>query len=54
MDGMAINSISPWCQIYASVNRVGIGSDNGLPPIQRQVSEWVIKFNGLSRTAGSI
>ena len=28
--------ISPLCRIYASVNRVGIGSDNGLSPIRRQ------------------
>ena len=31
-----INSSPPWCRIYASVNRVSIGSDNGLSPIQRQ------------------
>ena len=28
--------ISPWCRIYASVNEVSIGSDNGLSPIRRQ------------------
>ena len=28
--------ISPKCRIYASVNRVNIGSDNGLSPIRRQ------------------
>ena len=34
--------ISPWCHIYASVNGVNIGSDNGLLPIQRQA---IIKTN---------
>ena len=28
--------ISPWCHIYAPVNRVSIGLDNGLSPIRRQ------------------
>ena len=28
--------ISPWCHIYASVNLVSIGSDNGVSPIRRQ------------------
>ena len=28
---------SPKCRIYMSVNEVGIGSDNGLSPIRRQV-----------------
>ena len=28
--------ISPSCRIYASVNQVSIGSDNGLSPIRRQ------------------
>ena len=29
-------SISPLCRIYVSMNRVSIGSDNGLSPIRRQ------------------
>ena len=29
-------AISPWCRIYASTNRVRIGSDNDLSPIRRQ------------------
>ena len=32
--------ISPWCRIYASVNRVKIGSDNGLSPDRRQAIIW--------------
>ena len=28
--------ISPKCRMYASLNRVDIGSDNGLSPIRRQ------------------
>ena len=32
--------ISPWCRIYASVNRVHIGSDNGLSPVRRQAVTW--------------
>ena len=28
--------LSPWCHIYASVNRISIGSDNGFLPIRRQ------------------
>ena len=32
--------ISPWCRIYASVNRVGIGSDNDLSPILHQAISW--------------
>ena len=28
--------ISSWCRIYALVNRVSIGSDDGLSPIRRQ------------------
>ena len=30
----------PWCRIYASVNRVSIGSDNGLSPARRQAITW--------------
>ena len=30
--------ISPYCRIYVSVNRVSIGSDNGLSPIRRQAN----------------
>ena len=33
--GLRVNS-SPYCRIYASVNRVNIGSDNGLSLIRRQ------------------
>ena len=29
--------ISPYCRIYASMNPVNIGSDNGLSLIRRQV-----------------
>ena len=28
--------ISSWCRIYASVNRVSIGSDNGLSAMRNQ------------------
>ena len=28
--------ISPYCRIYASMNKVSIGSDNGLLPIRRE------------------
>ena len=28
--------LPPWCRIYASVNRLSSGSDNGLSPIRRQ------------------
>ena len=31
---------SPPCGIYASANRVSIGSDNGLSPIRRQAIIW--------------
>ena len=34
--GSIIHLISPQCRIYASVNWVSIGSDNGLSPIQPQ------------------
>ena len=34
--GILRELISPLCRIYASVNRVSIGSDNGLSPIRRQ------------------
>ena len=30
----------PKCRIYASVNRINIGSDNGLSPIRRQAIIW--------------
>ena len=30
----------PLCRIYASVNRVSIGLDNGLSPIRRQAINW--------------
>ena len=30
------HTISPWCRIFASANRVNIGSDNDLSPIRRQ------------------
>ena len=30
----------PQCPIYASVNWVSIGSDNGLTPVRRQVITW--------------
>ena len=30
----------PWCHIYAFVNWVSIGSDNGLSPIERQAIIW--------------
>ena len=32
--------MSPQCRIYASVNWVSMGSDNGLLPIQRQAIIW--------------
>ena len=32
--------ISPWWHIYASVNQVSIGSDNGLSPTQHQAIIW--------------
>ena len=32
--------ISPKCPIYASVNWVTIGSDNGLSPVRRQAITW--------------
>ena len=32
--------IFPWCRLYASVNQVSIGSDNGLSPIRRQAFVW--------------
>ena len=31
---------SPPSAAYASVNRVGIGSDNGLSPVRRQEITW--------------
>ena len=31
-----ITRLSPYCRIYASVNLVSIGSDNGLSPIRRK------------------
>ena len=31
-----IQLIYPQCRLFASVNRVSIGSDNGLSPIRRQ------------------
>ena len=39
-DFMAINSSPPKCCIYASVNWVCIGSDNGLSPVRRQAITW--------------
>ena len=42
LDAYSVDSISstppppPRCRIYVSVNRVSIGSDNGLSPIRRQ------------------
>ena len=33
---LCIELISRECRIYASMNRVSIGSDNGLSPIRRQ------------------
>ena len=39
--GSLINQlISPYCRIYASVNRVGNGSGNGLSPVRRQAITW--------------
>ena len=35
-----INPISPWCRIYAWVNRVSIGSDNGVLLIRRKAIFW--------------
>ena len=35
-----IQLISPQCRIYASVNRVSIGSDDGLSPIRHQSIIW--------------
>ena len=35
-----INSPTPQCRMYASVNRISIGSDNGLSPIRRQAIIW--------------
>ena len=32
--------ISSWCHIYASVNWVSIGSDNGLSPVWCQAITW--------------
>ena len=34
--------ISPWCRLYASLNRVNIGSDNGLLPIWHQAIIYTI------------
>ena len=31
----------PYCRIYATVNHVSIGSDNGLSPIRRQAIIWI-------------
>ena len=37
---LVLKLISPLCRIYAAVNRVSIGSDNGLSPIRRQAIIW--------------
>ena len=34
--GSVLKLISPYCRVYASVNQVSIGSDNGLSPVWRQ------------------
>ena len=40
-NSMVINQlISPYCHIYASLNLVSIGSDNGLLPIKHQAIIW--------------
>ena len=36
----SINSISPLWRIYVSMNRISIGSANGLSPIRRQAIIW--------------
>ena len=38
--GDELTSPPLWWRIYASVNRVSIGSDNGLSPIRRQAIIW--------------
>ena len=46
----------PYCHIYASVNQVSIGSDNGLSPIRRQAiieTNAEILSTGLTRTNSS-
>ena len=35
-----IISFPTWCRKYASVNRISIGSDNGLSHIRRQAIIW--------------
>ena len=40
--GLVLNFISPLCRIYASVDCVSIGSDNGLWPMRRQA---ISKYN---------
>ena len=32
--------VSPWCRVYASTNRISIGSDNGLSPNRCQAIIW--------------
>ena len=44
--------ISPWCRIYASVNWVSVGSDNGLSPSHYQIQCWNISI-GPFRTSFS-
>ena len=39
-DNLSDYLTSPWCRKYASVNRIGIGSDNGLSHIRRQAIIW--------------
>ena len=39
-DGLSDYLISPWRRKYASVNRISIGSDNGLSQIRRQAIIW--------------
>ena len=41
----------PQCRIYASVNWVSIGSDNGLSPVQHQAITWT---NAKSLSIGTL
>ena len=50
--------IFPLCRIYASVNRVNIGLDNGLSPLRRQAiiwnSAWLFLIGALGTNASEI
>ena len=43
--------ISAWCHIYASMNRISFGSDNGLSPIRHQA---IIYHNAASLSIGPL